>query len=90
MGEFVQIRAAGLTDCERLAVMFHALWRAGSVEEHGKEVRAILDGTAKLTMPIAVLVAETDASETIDVPGYTLLDERDYGETRLRFLTPAE
>lgn len=35
----------------------------------------------------ALLVAETDASETIDAPGYTLLDKRDYGETRLRFLT---
>jgi 16S rRNA (guanine966-N2)-methyltransferase len=35
----------------------------------------------------ALLVAETDASEKMDAPGYTLLDERDYGETRLRFLT---
>src|SRR4051812_46933057 len=37
----------------------------------------------------ALLVAETSAGETIDVAGYTQLDERDYGETRLRFLTPA-
>ena len=34
----------------------------------------------------ALLVAETDANEPLDAPGYTLLDERDYGETRLRFL----
>jgi len=34
-------------------------------------------------------VAETDASEPLDAPGFTLLDERDYGETRLRFLTLA-
>ena len=38
----------------------------------------------------ALLVAETDASEEIETPGYILLDERDYGETRLRFLSPAE
>jgi 16S rRNA (guanine966-N2)-methyltransferase len=35
----------------------------------------------------ALLVAETDANEALDAPGYTLLDERDYGETRVRFLT---
>ncbi len=37
--------------------------------------------------PDALLVAETNASEAVDAPGFTLLDERDYGETRLRFLT---
>jgi 16S rRNA (guanine966-N2)-methyltransferase len=35
----------------------------------------------------ALLVAESDASEAFETPGYTMLDERDYGETRLRFLT---
>ncbi|MCX7281938.1 MAG: 16S rRNA (guanine(966)-N(2))-methyltransferase RsmD [Alphaproteobacteria bacterium] len=38
----------------------------------------------------ALLVAESEASEVIETPGYTLLDERDYGATKLRFLTPAE
>jgi 16S rRNA (guanine966-N2)-methyltransferase len=38
----------------------------------------------------ALLVAETDANEPLDAPGYTLLDERDYGETRVRFLTQRE
>jgi 16S rRNA (guanine966-N2)-methyltransferase len=37
----------------------------------------------------ALLVAETDANEPLDAPGYSLLDERDYGETRVRFLTQA-
>jgi 16S rRNA (guanine966-N2)-methyltransferase len=36
----------------------------------------------------ALLVAETNTSESFDAPGFTLLDERDYGETRVRFLTP--
>ena len=35
----------------------------------------------------ALIVAESDASETFDTPGFTLLDERDYGETRVRFMT---
>jgi 16S rRNA (guanine966-N2)-methyltransferase len=38
----------------------------------------------------ALLVAESDANEEIDLAGFTLLDERDYGETRLRFLTATE
>lgn len=39
--------------------------------------------------PGALLVAETDAAETVEHPGYDLLDSRDYGETRIWFLTPA-
>lgn len=35
----------------------------------------------------ALLVAETAATETCDAPGYRILDERDHGETRVRFLT---
>jgi 16S rRNA (guanine966-N2)-methyltransferase len=38
----------------------------------------------------ALLVAESDAAEALETPGFTLLDERDYGETRVRFLTPTE
>ena len=40
--------------------------------------------------PNALIVAETDAAEVLETPGFTLLDDRDYGETRLRFLTAAE
>ena len=35
----------------------------------------------------ALLVAESDTGEEIDLSGFTLLDDRNYGETRLRFLT---
>ena len=38
--------------------------------------------------PGALLVAETDAMEPLETPGFELLDDRDYGETRVRFLTP--
>jgi len=41
-------------------------------------------------MPGALLVAETDAFEQLETPGYDLLDQRDYGDTRVRFLTPAK
>ena len=37
--------------------------------------------------PNALIVAETDAEEPLDVPDFSLLDERDYGETRVRFLS---
>jgi 16S rRNA (guanine966-N2)-methyltransferase len=37
----------------------------------------------------ALIVAETDAKEVIDAPGFALIDERSYGETRVRFFTLA-
>ena len=41
-------------------------------------------------MPQALLVAETDAFEPLEAPDYEMLDSRDYGETRVRFLTRSE
>jgi 16S rRNA (guanine966-N2)-methyltransferase len=38
--------------------------------------------------PNALIVAESDAKEEFETPGFTLLDTRDYGETRVRFLAP--
>jgi 16S rRNA (guanine966-N2)-methyltransferase len=35
----------------------------------------------------ALLVAETALDEALDTPSFALLDERDYGDTRIRFLT---
>ena len=40
--------------------------------------------------PQALLVVETAHDETLDAPGFTLLDARDYGEATVRLLTPAE
>jgi 16S rRNA (guanine966-N2)-methyltransferase len=53
-----------------------------------KPLKSLKDGG--WLAPRALLVAETDAFEALEAPGYELLDERDYGETRVRFLTPAE
>ena len=38
----------------------------------------------------ALLVAETSANETVEAPGFEILDQRDYGETRVRILTPTK
>jgi 16S rRNA (guanine966-N2)-methyltransferase len=39
-------------------------------------------------VPQALIVAETEAMEPLEAPGFTLADDRDYGDTRVRFLTP--
>src|SRR6201996_687926 len=59
-------------------------YRKGLVE---KALASVRDGWLA---PNALLVAETDAAEPLEAPGYKLLDERDYGETRVRFLTSPE
>jgi aminoglycoside 6'-N-acetyltransferase I len=40
--------------------MFHALWPEGSVEEHSRELEAILAGTPPSTLPLVVFVAEAN------------------------------
>jgi len=37
----------------------------------------------------ALLVAETEALEPLETPDFTLIEDRNYGETRVRFLTLA-
>jgi 16S rRNA (guanine966-N2)-methyltransferase len=50
-----------------------------------KALKSLKDGGWLL--PNVLLVAESDGFETLDAPGFALLDQRDYGETRVRFLT---
>ena len=50
-----------------------------------KALKSLKDGGWLL--PKALLVAETDALEPLEAPGFELVDDRDYGETRVRFLT---
>jgi 16S rRNA (guanine966-N2)-methyltransferase len=38
----------------------------------------------------ALIVAETEAMEPLEAPGFHLVDDRDYGDTRVRFLTNAD
>lgn len=77
MLEGIRTRAAELDDCEQVALMFHALWPSGSVEEHGKELRSLVDGTARLTMPIAVLVAEAGDGRLV---GFVEVDLRSHAD----------
>ena len=77
MRERVEIRAARLEDCEGLAVLFHELWPRVSAAEHGVEVRSLVEGTAKLTMPIAVLVAEAGSDGVV---GFVEVDLRSHAD----------
>lgn len=77
MQEGIQIRAARLTDCERLAEMYAALWPQASAREHGQELQSVLEGTARLTMPIAVLVAEAGNGE---LAGFVEVDLRSHAD----------
>jgi 16S rRNA (guanine966-N2)-methyltransferase len=53
-----------------------------------KALKSLKDGGWLL--PRALLVAETDALEPLDAPDYELLDLREYGDTRVRFLARSE
>jgi 16S rRNA (guanine966-N2)-methyltransferase len=50
-----------------------------------RALKSLKDGGWLLPQPL--LVAETDSFEALEAPGYELLDQRDYGDTRVRFLT---
>jgi aminoglycoside 6'-N-acetyltransferase I len=54
----VTVRAAREGDREQLARMREALWPESSAEEHGQEVRAILEGKPRSTMPLVIFVAD--------------------------------
>lgn len=52
------IRPARPSDCVHLARLRNALWPTTSTEEHARELKAIVGGTAALTMPLITLVVE--------------------------------
>jgi aminoglycoside 6'-N-acetyltransferase I len=54
----IHVRLAQPTDRPSLAELFHALWPQGPVEEHSRELEAILSGNAPGTLPLVVFVAE--------------------------------
>ncbi len=54
------IRVAQLSDREQLVRLREALWPKSSAEEHARKLTLILEGRAPLTMPLIILVAETD------------------------------
>jgi aminoglycoside 6'-N-acetyltransferase I len=56
----VRIRLANPSDRSTLAALFHALWPEGPVEEHSRELEAILSGNPPGTLPLVVFVAESN------------------------------
>ena len=55
------IRPAIPDDLRETAALRHALWPDGSLEEHTRELTAILAGRPPGILPLVVLVAEEDA-----------------------------
>jgi aminoglycoside 6'-N-acetyltransferase I len=53
-----RIRLAQSADRDELAHLRASLWPDASSEEHARELATLLDGTAAVTMPFVVLVAE--------------------------------
>jgi aminoglycoside 6'-N-acetyltransferase I len=60
----IHIRLANLSDRSTLAALFHALWPEGLVEEHSRELEAILSGNPPGTLPL-VVVAEANVSSAV-------------------------
>jgi aminoglycoside 6'-N-acetyltransferase I len=60
-----RVRLAQSSDRDELARLRASLWPNASSEEHAREVAAILDGTAALTMPLVILVAETSGGRLV-------------------------
>jgi len=56
----MHIRLAEASDRTALADLFHALWPKGPVEEHSRELEAILSGRPPGTLPLVVFVAEAE------------------------------
>ena len=56
----IHIRLAQPADRAPLAALFHALWPEGPVEEHSRELEAILSGNPLGTLPLVVFVAEAN------------------------------
>jgi aminoglycoside 6'-N-acetyltransferase I len=58
----LRIRPAQLSDRLPLANLFHELWPEGPVEEHSRELEAILAGKPPGALPLVVFVAEANVS----------------------------
>ena len=56
------IRLADSSDLESLAVLRTALWPESAQNDHAKELAAILDGSARRVLPLAIFIAEDDHS----------------------------
>ncbi len=54
------IRPAATRDFEALLAMLVALWPKASTRDHGRQIRSVLSGRPRSTLPLTMLVAERD------------------------------
>ena len=79
----VRVRSGKLADCEQLSLMRLALWPELSVNEDRQELEAALSGKPDLTMPLSILVAETDTGDLIGFLEVGLRSHADGCDTRV-------
>jgi aminoglycoside 6'-N-acetyltransferase I len=56
----MSVRQAQLSDQQRIATMRHLLWPDTTPEEHGRELEAILRSGKYGTLPMAILVSQSE------------------------------
>ena len=71
------IRFAQQSDCVPLAALRHALWPEGTVEEHERELEAIVAGDWSAIYPYLVFVAVDDADALMGFAEVTLRSRAD-------------
>ena len=79
----IRVRPGRPADREQLSHMRLALWPELSVEEDKQELDAALSGNPHSTMPLAILVAETDAGVLIGFLEVGLRSHADGCDARL-------
>jgi aminoglycoside 6'-N-acetyltransferase I len=73
----VNIRLAQLSDRDQLVRFREALWPNATVKEHAQELTLILEGNLPLTMPLVILVAQT---EDRTLAGFLEIDLRSHAD----------
>ena len=73
----VNIRLAQLSDRDQLVRFREVLWPNATVEEHAQELTLILEGNLPLTMPLVILVAQT---EDRTLAGFLEIDLRSHAD----------
>lgn len=73
----IRIRLSQPSDHDQLVPLLVALWPSSAAEEHARELTAILQGKAPLTMPLIILVAETSDGTLV---GFLEVDLRSHAD----------
>jgi len=73
----IRIRLAQPSDHDQLVPLLVALWPDSAAEEHARELTEILQGKARVTMPLIILVAETSDGTLV---GFLEVDLRSHAD----------